>query len=100
MERLERRVTRLEELPARMDALTLQVLQLREEMRGEFSAVREETRGTRAEMRALNEDARAEMHAMNERTLAQMRILHEELVGRIAVMRNGGEKPPKRRRKA
>ena len=40
VEKLEERVTILEELPARIDDLTLQISQLREEMRGEFSAVR------------------------------------------------------------
>jgi hypothetical protein len=42
VDNLEQRVTRLEELPHRVDALTLQISQLRGEMRGEFSAVREE----------------------------------------------------------
>ena len=51
-------MTKLEELPGRIDDLTLQVSQLRTEMRAEFSAVRAEIaeRATGSEMRALHED--------------------------------------------
>ena len=42
VERLEERGTQLEQLPGRIDDLTLQVRQMRTEMRGEFSAVRTE----------------------------------------------------------
>jgi hypothetical protein len=41
---LEQRVIRLEELPGRMDRLESQIVQLRTEMGGEFSAVRQEIR--------------------------------------------------------
>ena len=42
LDNLERHVTQLEQLPARIEDLTLQVSHLRTEMRGEFSAVRTE----------------------------------------------------------
>ena len=90
--RIERRMTRLEELPARVDALTSQILQFRREMHGEFSAVR-------GEMQELGLSLRREMRTMNEQTLAQMRGLFEELVGRIALTREGSSEPPRRRQK-
>jgi len=66
MDSLEARVTLLEQLPARVNALALQVSQLRDEMRSEFSAVRgdvqagdEETRhALRDEIRAGDEETR------------------------------------------
>ena len=58
---IERKVTSLEKLPARMDALELQILQFREEVRVEFSAVRTEMKAgdeeTRREISALGTDA-------------------------------------------
>ena len=44
VDNLERRVTDLETLPDRITAVESQIVQLRTEMRGEFSAVREEIR--------------------------------------------------------
>jgi vacuolar-type H+-ATPase subunit H len=79
VEVLEMKVGSLEELPARMSAVESQIVQLRNEMRGEFSAVRQE-------MRALNEETRSEM-----------RMLHEEVLDRIAKI-GEGRRAPKRRR--
>lgn len=57
---LEQRVTRLEELPARVDALVVQISQFREEMHGEFSAVRAEIRtGDGNTLSTLREEIRA-----------------------------------------
>jgi hypothetical protein len=82
VEVLEMKVAALEELPARVSAVESQIVLLRDEMRGEFSAVRQEMRtlndGTKAEMRALNEETRTEMRALNEETKAEMRALNEE----------------------
>jgi hypothetical protein len=81
-------MARLEELPARVDALTLQVSQLRDEMRSGFSAVRgeiqagdQETRRTlREEIRAGDEETRRtlrdEIRAGDEET---RRTLREEI---------------------
>ena len=82
VDNLERRVTLLEALPERMDRLELQIVQLRAEMHGEFSAVRAETRSGFSEVRA------------------EMRMLHEEVIERIATLQNGtfkARKGPKRR---
>lgn len=71
MDSLERRVDVLEQLPAQLAALGSQILQLREEMRAEFSATRADARGG------------------DEETRRYMRVLYEDLVTRIAALRNG-----------
>jgi hypothetical protein len=65
---LERRGELLEQLPERVTALEVQVVQLRDEMRAEFSA-------TRAEGRAGDEETRR-----------FMRVLYEGLVARIEIL--------------
>lgn len=94
IEVLEEKVDALAELPARVSSLEVQVLQLRTEMRDEFSVVRQEMRTlneeTRAEMRSLKEELRAEMRALNDHTLTQIRVLHEEVIDRIARLDDGG----------
>jgi hypothetical protein len=65
---LERRVDILEQLPERVTALELQIVQLRDEMRAEFTA-------TRAEARAGDEETRR-----------FMRVLYEDLVARIEML--------------
>ena len=53
VDHLERRVTDLETLPDRITAIESQIVQLRVEMRGEFSAVREEIRSGDEETRRV-----------------------------------------------
>jgi len=89
VEVLEMKVAALEELPARVTAVESQIVLLRDEMRGEFSAVRQE-------MRALNDETRAEMRALNEQTVTQMRVLHEDVIDRIAKLDEG--RRPRRKR--
>jgi len=96
VERLEQRVTVLEELPGRIDRLELQFVQLREEMRGEFSALRgerragdEETRrALRDEIRAGDEETRRtlrdEIRAGDEETRREMRDLFGQLKGEMS----------------
>jgi len=64
-------VTRLEQLPDRIDGLTSQVSQLRTEMRDEFSA------------------ARGEMSGLGDRLDTRMRVLHEDVIARIALLQEG-----------
>jgi hypothetical protein len=73
---LEKKVDLLETLPERTSAVEsrlttveLQLVQLRDEMRGEFSALRMEIR------------------TGDEETRRYMRVLHEEVIARIALMR-------------
>jgi phosphoglycerate-specific signal transduction histidine kinase len=70
VEVLEMNVGALEELPARMSAVESQIVQLRTEMRGEFSAVR-----------------------------GEMRMLHEEVLDRISKIGEDAATKPKRKRK-
>jgi F0F1-type ATP synthase membrane subunit b/b' len=69
---LERRVEILERLPEHVSALETQIVQLRDEMRAEFST-------TRADARAGDEETRR-----------YMRVLFEDLVERIKTI--GGER--------
>ena len=71
MDSLEARVTLLEQLPARVDALASQVSQLRDEMRSEFSAVRGEIQTGLAKVmthaRVLHEDQKVTIAFIAER---------------------------------
>ena len=78
VEILERKVEVLERLPERVTGVELQLVQLRDEMRAEFSA-------TRAEMRAGDEEMRR-----------YMRILHEDVIARISML----DRPPRSRKKS
>jgi hypothetical protein len=69
---LERRVEILERLPEHVSVLETQIVQLRDEMRAEFST-------TRADARAGDEETRR-----------YMRVLFEDLVERIKTI--GGER--------
>jgi predicted phage gp36 major capsid-like protein len=80
VEVLEMKVAALEELPQRVSAVESQIVQLRDEMRGGFSAVREE-------MRALNED-----------TKNQIRVLHADVIDRIARIGEGAPRSRRRRK--
>src|SRR6266542_5078788 len=97
LDRLERRVDLLEALPQRIDNLELQLVQFREEVRDEFSAVRTELRAQgdelRAEMQALGVALRAEMKAGDEETRTLMRILHEDVIARLKLIQEGGAAP-------
>jgi hypothetical protein len=101
---LEKRVTRLEELPACIDDLTLQVSQLRAEMRDEFSAVRSEMAAGFAALEArlgAKFEARLEasLEAKTDGLATQMRILHEDVIARIALLQEGLTATAKRRPK-
>jgi len=87
VDNLEHRVTDLETLPDRITAVESQIVQLRTEMRGEFSAVREEIRsGNRVLGERIDELGR------------HMRVLHEDVISRLAIIQEG-QSAPRRRRK-
>lgn len=81
VERLEKRMAMLEELPARIDRVETQIVQLRDEMHDECSAVRQEMRhlgsGLGVEIRATSERTvgtlRDEIRATSERTVGTLR---------------------------
>jgi hypothetical protein len=91
---LEQKVEALASLPARVTALEVQIVQLRDEMRVEFSAVRQEMavlredlRGElRAELHKTTDMLRTEIRAGDEETRRYMRVLHEEVLARIAAL--------------
>ena len=102
VDNLERRVTDLETLPDRITAVESQIVQLRTEMRGEFSAVREEIRSGDEETRRvlggrIDETARVLGERIDENG-RHMRVLHEEVIGRLAIIQEG-QSAPRRRRK-
>jgi hypothetical protein len=112
---LEDKVERLEQLPARIDVIELQILQLRGEVRVEFSATRESLDGLRdgfrGEMQQLHAQALArialteqallhEMGQLDERAASRdaetrrvMRVLYEDLIDRIATLGEGSRRP-------
>ena len=87
VETLERKVEALETLPDRVTAVELQLVQLRDEMRVEFSAIRTDLRG---EIRTGDEETRqvlrGEIRAGDEETRRYMRVLHEEVIARLALI--------------
>lgn len=80
---IEDRMSTLEELPARMDRFESQLLELREEMRGEFSA--------------LQTGLQAEIRAGDEETRRYMRVLHEDVIARFALLQEGRQTPGRRK---
>lgn len=82
VDRVESRVSELEKLPERVTAVEVQIVQLRAEMRDEFSALREEIRAgdteTRREVRAEIQELRQTMVALNTETRQTMVELNAE----------------------
>ena len=74
----EQDVGDLQQLPARMEAVESQLLQLRVEMRDEFSA-------TNRQMQTLHEDVLTKLGETNR----HMRVLHEEVLRRISLLKEG-----------
>ena len=83
VEILEQKVENLESVPAKVAAVELQILQLREEMRGEFSTIRGEIRAGDEETRRSLRD---EIRQGDEETRRYMRVLHEDVIARIALL--------------
>ena len=86
---LERQMQEMRDLPERVTSLDSQVLQLRQEMRDEFSATRSEFRSELASAVTTLANAIAD-------TNTQMRTLHEDAISRIATI-GEGRQPRKKR---
>jgi|tagenome__1003787_1003787.scaffolds.fasta_scaffold20730889_2 hypothetical protein len=95
MDNVEQRIARLEELPARVDALGVQISQLREEMRGDFSAVRDEIRAGDEETRRVLRD---EIRTGLAEVMAQARTLHEDQRAALALIAEGRQTRGRRHR--
>jgi len=93
VEILERKVEMLETLPDRVTRMELQLVQLRDEMRGEFSAVRGEIRTGDEETRRV---LREEIRAGDEETRRYMRVLHEDVIGRLILIQDSRHPRKKR----
>jgi predicted phage gp36 major capsid-like protein len=80
----------LNDLADRVTSLEVQIVQLGDEMRAEFSATRAELR---KEMRDGDDETRRtlreEIRAGDEETRTLMRVLHEDLVAGIALIQRG-----------
>ena len=81
VDNLEKRVTTLEHLPSRVDALSAQISQLREEMVARISATE----------KSFERTLRLEIHAVS----TQMRVLHEDVIARLTLIHEG---QPRRRK--
>ena len=85
VEILETRVIMPEELPARMDRLEAQIVQLRAENAAEHSAMRQSLVDLGTEMRQLHEEQKRHTG-----------VLFEEALSRIAAMNEGRSRPRRR----
>jgi hypothetical protein len=102
-------MTELRDVPIRLASVEEQIIQLRTEMRGGFSAVWTAIAGSkdelRGEMASLATGLQAEMRSLNADTLTQMRVLHEEVLARLTLLQEGSVQasrtagPRSRRRK-
>ena len=91
-------MTKLERLPEQVDRVESQIVQLRTEIRDEFSAVRAELRGEiRVTADAIKQELREEIRGGDEETRRLMRVLHEEVISRFALLEEG--RPPRGSRK-
>ena len=104
IEILEQKVGNLESLPDGVAAVESQILQLRSELKVEFSAIRQhldhhDERFNQVDRRFDQVDQRfdqLENHIRegDEETRHQMRILHEEVINRIALLQeHRGRRP-------
>ena len=88
VDHLERRMTELEKLPDRITAVESQIVQLRAEMRGEFSAVRTEIGETRHSLRqeiaATGQSLRQEIAATEQSLRQEIADTRQTLQGQIA----------------
>jgi hypothetical protein len=81
VEKLEEQVMNLQQLPARIDAVSMQISQLREDLGARISAT--------------EHSLRAEILASDDRILGQVRMLHEDVIARLALIQEG--RPHRRR---
>jgi uncharacterized protein YPO0396 len=129
VERLERTVDTLEALPARVAAVESQIVQLRHEMKEEFSAIRTDLTGRMEELHAaalehaerlntatnarmvelndetrrlmveLNDETRRQMVELNDETRRHMLVLHEEIIARIKRLGEGSGRSRRAKKK-
>ncbi len=96
---LEEKVERLEQLPARIDSIELQILQFREEVRVEFSEMHELHAQFMARIALTEQALLHEMGQLDERAASRdaetrrlMRVLYEDLIDRITTLGEGSRR--------
>jgi chromosome segregation ATPase len=122
VEKLEEQVTNFQDLPGRMDALSVQISQVREDLGAQILQLREEVDArfdavdarfdavdarfdavdarfdeVGARISATERTLREEIVAGDERILTQVRVLHEDVVSRLALIQEGQPRPRRRR---
>ena len=86
---LEKQMVEMRELPARVTNLESQFVQLRQEMRDEFSAARTEFRAeVQVAVNTVRDQLREQIHAASARTETLMRVLHEETSREFGTVRD------------
>jgi hypothetical protein len=100
MQILEENVDELRKLPARIESVGLQIVQLRDDVRVEFSAVRSAAAAFREEFAAFGQEVREEFVAVrqeirdgDDETRRYMQALHEEVLAKIATLAEGRNTP-------
>ena len=95
---LEENVQSLADLPDRVAALEVQIVQFRADVHSEFTAIRGECAAIRGEM-ATKADLAVMTEQMAGQTAGQiaelrrhMHVLHEDLVSRLSLLAEGGAK--------
>ena len=83
VERLERRVKILEQLPDRVSALEVQIVQLRDEMRSEFSATRTRDEETR---RVLTEQMDSRFEVLSTQMVSLSEVLNRQMASLSEVL--------------
>jgi hypothetical protein len=102
VEKLERQVSSLEELPGRVTSLELQLLEFRGEVRVEFSAVKTDIQSIKDDVRLLKDDLRVfreDFTARLDQTNRDMRVLHEDVIQRLVLIQEGQAASQVRRRR-
>ena len=82
VEKLEEQMTTLQQLPARTDALSAQISQLREDLGAKISTMDARISGTEKSLRE-------EILASGDRILTRVRMLHEDVISRLAPIQEG-----------
>ena len=84
---LEENVQSLADLPDRVAALEVQIVQFRAEVREEFAAIRGEM-VTKADLETMGMATKADLAELRR----HMHVLHEDLVSRLSLLAEGGSK--------
>jgi hypothetical protein len=112
VEKLEKQIVSLQGLPERIEGLSAQISQLREDLGAKISQQRADwdarlsqqqddwgarLAATETRLAATETRLREEIVAGDERILGQVRVLHEDVVSRLALIQESQPRTRKRR---